>query len=63
MLGQLYSNTRVSKLPLKSSQSRIKNRCVLTGRSRGIYNYFKISRIMIKALAAKGLLPGIKKAT
>lgn len=44
--------------------NKIRNRCVLTGRSRGVYNYFKISRIMINELASQGLLgPGVKKAS
>jgi small subunit ribosomal protein S14 len=45
------------------SKVRVRNRCVLTGRSRGIHKFFKISRIMIRDLAAKGLLPGVKKAS
>ena len=54
---------QLSKLKRKSSKIRIRNRCVLTGRSRGVFNYFKISRILIRNLAAKGLIPGLKKAT
>lgn len=45
------------------SPTRVRNRCVLTGRSRGIYKFLKISRIMVKDLASKGLLPGIKRAS
>ena len=55
--------TQLSKLRAKGSSVKIRNRCILTGRSRGVYNYFKISRIMIRDLAAKGLLPGLKKAS
>jgi small subunit ribosomal protein S14 len=41
-----------------------RNRCVLTGRPRGVYmEHFKISRLMIRELASKGLLPGLKKAS
>lgn len=45
------------------SPTRVRNRCVITGRSRGIYKFFKISRIMVKDLASKGLLPGVKRAS
>nr|YP_010394177.1 ribosomal protein S14 [Phytophthora tropicalis]YP_010394610.1 ribosomal protein S14 [Phytophthora capsici]UXG56500.1 ribosomal protein S14 [Phytophthora capsici]DAZ88185.1 TPA_asm: ribosomal protein S14 [Phytophthora tropicalis]DAZ88657.1 TPA_asm: ribosomal protein S14 [Phytophthora capsici]DAZ88696.1 TPA_asm: ribosomal protein S14 [Phytophthora capsici] len=44
-----------------SSITRIKNLCVLTGRSKSIYRLFKISRIQLRKLASKGFLPGISK--
>jgi small subunit ribosomal protein S14 len=55
--------TQLSKLRARGAIVKIRNRCILTGRSRGVYNYFKISRIMIRDLAYKGLLPGLKKAS
>ena len=54
---------KLSRFSQNSSRVRIQNRCVLTGRARGIYRFFKMSRIMIRELAAKGLLPGVKKAS
>ncbi len=44
-----------------SSITRIKNICVLTGRSRSIYRLFKISRIQLRKLASTGFLPGVSK--
>jgi small subunit ribosomal protein S14 len=44
-----------------SSITRIKNICILTGRSRSIYRLFKISRIQLRKLASKGFLPGVSK--
>lgn len=44
-----------------SSLTRIKNICILTGRSRSIYRLFKISRIQLRKLASNGLLPSISK--
>nr|YP_010507962.1 ribosomal protein S14 [Phytophthora humicola]UXG56309.1 ribosomal protein S14 [Phytophthora humicola] len=44
-----------------SSITRIKNLCVLTGRSKSIYRLFKISRIQLRNLASKGYLPGVSK--
>ena len=41
--------------------SRIKNRCILTGRSRGIYRKFRLSRLQLKLFASKGLLPSFVK--
>nr|YP_010394649.1 ribosomal protein S14 [Plasmopara halstedii]DAZ89086.1 TPA_asm: ribosomal protein S14 [Plasmopara halstedii] len=44
-----------------SSITRIKNLCILTGRPKSIYRLFKISRIQLRQLASKGILPGISK--
>ncbi len=44
-----------------SSNTRIKNICILTGRSKSIYRLFKISRIKIRKLASEGFLPGVSK--
>ena len=62
-LKRFSALAQLSKHNINSSKVRIRNRCVLTGRSRGIHKFFKISRIMIRDLAAKGLLPGVKKAS
>jgi ribosomal protein S14 len=50
-------------LSLDSSITKIKNRCILTNRSKGIYKKFKISRIFFKKIALEGNLPGVKKAS
>ena len=44
-----------------SSLTRIKNICILTGRSKSVYRFFKISRLQLRKLASIGLLPGIFK--
>lgn len=44
-----------------SSLTRIKNICVLTGRSRSVYRFFKISRLQLRKLASTGYLPGVSK--
>jgi small subunit ribosomal protein S14 len=43
--------------------SRIVRRCQLTGRSRGVYRKFRISRIMLRKLALEGKIPGMRKAS
>jgi small subunit ribosomal protein S14 len=48
---------------IKSSLVRIKNRCVLTGRAKGICTDFKISRIKLRELTLDGLINGVKKAS
>jgi small subunit ribosomal protein S14 len=53
----------LTKLPRDASPTRSKNRCQLTGRSRAYLRKFKISRIMLRELALKGMIPGLKKAS
>jgi small subunit ribosomal protein S14 len=53
----------LAKLPRDSSPTRWRNRCQLTGRSRGVLRKFKISRIMLRELASAGMIPGLKKAS
>ena len=50
-------------LPRDSSKSRQRNRCAITGRSRGNYRKFGLSRMAFRQLAHKGLLPGVTKAS
>ncbi|WP_039455053.1 30S ribosomal protein S14 [Candidatus Jidaibacter acanthamoebae] len=54
---------KFAKLQRNGAPTRIRNRCELTGRSRGYYRKFKLSRICIRALANEGKLPGVVKAS
>jgi small subunit ribosomal protein S14 len=51
-----------AKRPPKFS-SRLVRRCTLCGRSRAVYQKFKICRICFRELASEGLIPGVKKAS
>ena len=51
------------KLPRDASPTRKRNLCALTGRSRGNYRKFKISRIKLRELALEGKIPGMRKAS
>ena len=53
----------LAKLPRDSSPTRSHLRCELTGRSKGVYRKFKVSRIMLRELALAGKIPGLKKAS
>jgi small subunit ribosomal protein S14 len=53
----------LQKLPKNSSPVRVKNRCAITGRSRGFMRGFGLSRIMFRELAREGKIPGVKKAS
>nr|AIA61179.1 ribosomal protein S14 [Cyanidiaceae sp. MX-AZ01]UNJ15368.1 ribosomal protein S14 [Cyanidioschyzonaceae sp. 1] len=54
---------KLSKLPKDSSAVRLKRRCWLTGRSRGVYRYFGLCRHMVRKMAHEGLLAGVTKAS
>ena len=53
----------LAKLPRNSSPTRLARRCELTGRRRSYYRKFKISRLMLRDLAHKGLIPGMRKSS
>ena len=54
---------KLSKLPRNSAKNRIRNRCEITGRPRGVYRKLKISRIALRDLASKGKIPGMTKSS
>lgn len=53
----------LQKLPRNASPIRIKNRCAVTGRSRGYMRYFGLSRIQFREMARRGEIPGVKKSS
>jgi small subunit ribosomal protein S14 len=53
----------LQKMPRNSSAVRIKNRCAVTGRSRGYMRYFGLSRQQFREMARRGELPGVKKSS
>jgi len=54
---------KLEKLPKNSNRIRVRNRCNITGRPRGVYRKFGLSRITFRELALKGLIPGVSKAS
>ena len=57
------ARAKLEKLPRNSSPARRNNRCLLTGRSRGVYRKFRLSRIKLRELALKGQIPGMTKSS
>jgi small subunit ribosomal protein S14 len=49
--------------PRDASKSRQRNRCAITGRSRGVYRKFGLSRVKIREVASRGEIPGLAKAS
>ena len=54
---------KLAELPRNSSATRIRNRCELTGRPRGYYRKFKLSRLALRELASAGQIPGMVKSS
>ncbi len=52
-----------AKLPRNSCPTRLKRRCRVTGRSKGVYRKFGLSRIMLREMALRGELPGVRKSS
>lgn len=53
----------LNKMPRNSCVVRLRNRCLLTGRARGVYRKFKLSRLTFREMASNGLIPGVTKAS
>ena len=60
---QQLARTALSQLPRDASPTRVRNRCLLTGRPRGYYRKFGLSRIALRELALRGELPGMVKSS
>lgn len=54
---------KLSGLPRNSSKTRLRNRCVSTGRGRAVYRFCKLSRIKLRDLVGAGKLPGVTKSS
>lgn len=54
---------KLSKLPRNSAKTRIRNRCIITGRPRAVYKLFRISRIVFRQLASQGAILGVSKTS
>jgi small subunit ribosomal protein S14 len=54
---------KLAELPRNSSRTRVRNRCELSGRPRAYYRKHKLSRIALRELGSKGLIPGLVKSS
>jgi small subunit ribosomal protein S14 len=54
---------KLAKLPRNSSETRLHNRCQLTGRPHAYYRKLKVSRIMLRELGSQGQIPGLVKSS
>ena len=63
MEERFAATLKLAEMPRNSSATRIRNRCEFTGRPRSVYRLNKLSRIAIRELGSKGLVPGLVKSS
>ncbi len=63
MEERFAASLKLAALPRNGSATRIRNRCEVTGRPRGFYRKLKMSRIALRELGAKGMIPGLVKSS
>jgi small subunit ribosomal protein S14 len=63
MEERFAATLKLAEMPRNSSPTRIRNRCELTGRPRSVYRKHKLSRIALRELGSKGLIPGLVKSS
>lgn len=54
---------KLQSLPKNGAAERVRNRCQITGRPRGVYRKFMVSRIVFREFAHRGFIPGVTKAS
>ena len=60
---RLEAQRRLEALPRNASPSRVRNRCLISGRTRGFLRRFGMSRIDFRLLALRGDIPGVRKSS
>ena len=63
MEERFAARLKLAQLPRNGSPTRVRNRCEVTGRPRGFYRKLKMSRISLRDLGNKGLIPGLLKSS
>jgi len=63
MEERFESRLKLAELPRNGAAIRVRNRCEVTGRPRGYYRKMKMSRIALRELGNKGLIPGLVKSS
>ena len=60
---RMQATIKLAQMPRNSSKTRIRNRCELTGRSRGYYRKLRLCRNQLRELASQGMIPGMTKSS
>ena len=60
---RLIARLKLAEIPRNGNPTRVRNRCMVTGRPRGVYRKFKLGRVMLRQLATRGMIPGVVKSS
>ena len=60
---RLMARLKLAEIPRNGNPTRVRNRCITTGRPRGYYRKFGLCRIELRDLANKGMIPGVTKSS
>ncbi|MCB2099039.1 MAG: 30S ribosomal protein S14 [Parvularculaceae bacterium] len=60
---RFMATLQLAELPRNSSKTRIRNRCLVSGRPRGFYRKLKMSRLALRQLGSEGKIPGLVKSS
>jgi small subunit ribosomal protein S14 len=63
MEERFAATLKLAELPRNSAANRVRNRCEMTGRPRAFYRKHKLSRIALRDLGSKGMIPGLLKSS
>ena len=63
MEERFAASLKLAEMPRNSSPTRIRNRCEISGRPRAFYRKHKLSRIALRELGSKGMIPGLLKSS
>ena len=63
MEERFAATLKLAEMPRNSSATRVRNRCEITGRPRAFYRKHKLSRIALRELGSRGLIPGLVKSS
>lgn len=60
---RLIARLKMAEIPRNANPTRVRNRCALTGRPRAYRRRFGLARVMLRDLAVRGLIPGVRKSS
>ena len=60
---RFQARLKLAEMPRNSAAVRIRNRCEISGRPRGVYRKLRVSRIALRDLGSNGLIPGLVKSS
>ena len=63
MEERFAATLKLAEMPRNSSPTRVRNRCEMSGRPRAYYRKHKLSRIALRELGSKGMIPGLLKSS